>query len=74
LSKKQPITEPTGRDAVSYLRVSSEGQVNTDYPEGISLPTQREAANQRSHELSAPIAKEFVDPGKTAKTETPSAR
>lgn len=35
--------------AVSYLRVSSSGQVNTDYDqEGISLPAQREAVAGRS--------------------------
>jgi hypothetical protein len=40
-------------DAVLYLRVSSEGQVNTDYnPEGISLPAQRKAAHERVHELA----------------------
>jgi site-specific DNA recombinase len=56
-------------DAVLYLRVSSEGQVNTDYnPEGISLPAQRKAANERAHEIGAPVVTEFIDPGKTAKS------
>ncbi|MGH3702643.1 MAG: recombinase family protein [Pseudonocardiaceae bacterium] len=52
-----------------YLRVSSEGQVNTDYnPEGISLPAQRKAAHERAHEIGAPVVTEFIDPGKTAKS------
>ncbi|MGH7261869.1 MAG: recombinase family protein [Nitrospiraceae bacterium] len=56
-------------DAVLYLRVSSEGQVNTDYnPEGISLPAQRKAAHERAHEIGAPVVTEFIDPGKTAKS------
>ena len=67
------VNDPTAHsmdgDAVLYLRVSSEGQVNTDYnPEGISLPAQRKAANERAHEIGAPVVTEFIDPGKTAKS------
>src|SRR5688572_18745965 len=53
--------------AFSYLRVSSAGQVNTDYdPEGISLPAQRAAIQRRAAELDAEIVAEFVEPGRSA--------
>lgn len=55
--------------AFSYLRVSSAGQVNTDYdPEGISLPAQRSAIQRRAAELDAEIVTEFVEPGRSATT------
>jgi site-specific DNA recombinase len=55
--------------AVLYLRVSTPGQVNTDYnPEGISLPAQREAGQRKAAELSAEIVREFIEPGKSART------
>ena len=60
---------PTGsrKRAFSYLRVSSAGQVNTDYdPEGISLPAQRAAIQRRAAELDAEIVTEFVEPGRSA--------
>lgn len=58
-----------GGDAVLYLRVSSEGQVNTDYnPEGISLPAQRTAGRERAADLGAAVVEEFIDPGKSAKS------
>ena len=58
-----------GGDAVLYLRVSSEGQVNTDYnPEGISLPAQRTAGRERAADLGATVVEEFIDPGKSAKS------
>ena len=53
--------------AVIYLRVSSPGQVNTDYnPEGISLPAQREAAQRKELELGADNVGEYVEPGRSA--------
>jgi site-specific DNA recombinase len=55
--------------AVLYLRVSSRGQVDTDYdPEGISLPAQRAVCERRAAELGAEIIAEYVEPGRTAKT------
>jgi hypothetical protein len=37
MAKRPPRV--VGRDSIRYLRVSSKGQVDTDYnPEGISLP------------------------------------
>ncbi len=55
--------------AVLYLRVSTPGQVNTDYnPEGISIPAQREAGTRKADELNADIVAEFIEPGKSART------
>jgi site-specific DNA recombinase len=61
---------PTAQsDAVGYLRVSSLGQVETDFdPEGISLPAQRKAITARAKELGAVIINEFTDPGKSGKS------
>ncbi|MGH3566362.1 MAG: recombinase family protein [Pseudonocardia sp.] len=59
----------TRSDAVGYRRVSSLGQVETDFdPEGISLPAQREAIDERARELGATLVEEFTDPGKSAKS------
>jgi site-specific DNA recombinase len=53
--------------ALSYLRVSSEGQVNTDYVrDGLSIEVQRDKRDIKAAELDAMIAEEFVDPGKSA--------
>ena len=65
--KQQPPA--TQSDAVAYLRVSSLGQVETDFdPEGISLPAQRKAITTRAKDLGAVIVNEFTDPGKSAKS------
>jgi site-specific DNA recombinase len=53
--------------AFDYLRVSSDGQVRTDYdPDGLSISAQREAAMDKARELEAKILREFSDPGKSA--------
>lgn len=53
--------------AVLYLRVSTPGQVHTDFnPEGISIPAQREAGKRKAEALGADIVREFVEPGRTA--------
>ncbi len=53
--------------AVVYLRVSTPGQVHTDYnPEGISIPAQREAGEHKATSLDADVVEEFVEPGRTA--------
>jgi site-specific DNA recombinase len=53
--------------AVLYLRVSTPGQVHTDYdPEGISIPAQREAGKRKAELLDADIVNEFVEPGRSA--------
>ena len=55
--------------AAIYLRVSSAGQVKTDYnPEGISLPAQRKACLQRAREVGALVVpEEYIEPGRSAK-------
>jgi site-specific DNA recombinase len=53
--------------AFDYLRVSSDGQVKTDYdPEGLSIGAQREAAIDKARSLDAAIVREFSDPGRSA--------
>src|SRR5512143_1483437 len=56
--------EPTG---VLYLRVSTPGQVKTDYdPEGISIPAQREACLRKAAQLGVRIIEEYIEPGRSA--------
>src|SRR5262245_10934786 len=53
--------------AVLYLRVSTPGQVNTDYdPEGLSIPAQRRACVERATNLRALVVGEYVEPGRSA--------
>ena len=55
--------------AVSYLRVSSRGQLDTDYdPEGLSLPAQREAGERKARSLDAQVVREFVEKAESATT------
>ena len=54
---------PPGR-AVLYLRVSTPGQVHTDYdPEGISLPAQRKACQRKADQLGLTVAGVSVEAG-----------
>src|ERR1700756_5664952 len=65
------LTASIGRRkrAVLYLRVSTPGQVHTDYnPEGISIPAQREAGTHKADALDPDVVKEFIEPGRTATT------
>jgi site-specific DNA recombinase len=53
--------------AVLYLRVSSAGQVRTDYdPEGLSIPAQRQACERKAEGLDAQVVREYVEPGVSA--------
>jgi site-specific DNA recombinase len=53
--------------AFAYLRVSSDGQVNTGYSrDGLSIDSQRDEAERKAAELDAEVARIFVDPGKSA--------
>jgi len=64
--KKQPTASGSLKRAISLLRVSTKRQVNTDYdPEGISLPTQREANQRKAKELGVLIVDEYIEPGNT---------
>ena len=68
-TRKKIVNRITGDDYVAYLRVSSRGQVDTDYnPEGVSIPAQREKVEERGRELGSSKAAEFVDPGRSART------
>lgn len=64
------VSSPTTatRRAVLYLRVSSAGQVNTDYdPEGLSIPAQRQACERQVERMGdVKIVGEYVEPGRTA--------
>jgi site-specific DNA recombinase len=61
-----PVVPATSR-AFAYLRVSSEGQVRTDYSDdGLSINAQREGAEEKAVQLEAEIAAEFSDPGRSA--------
>ena len=52
--------------AVIYLRVSSQGQVNTAHdPEGYSIPAQRAAALRHAETLGASVVAEFVELGRS---------
>jgi site-specific DNA recombinase len=57
----------TGADrkkAAILLRVSSPGQVRTDYdPEGLSLPAQRTACERKAEAVNAEPVLEYVEPG-----------
>jgi site-specific DNA recombinase len=56
--------------AFAYLRVSSEGQVNTDYSDdGLSIAAQREGTQDKAEQLEAEIVREFSDPGRSAYVE-----
>jgi DNA invertase Pin-like site-specific DNA recombinase len=53
--------------AIIYLRVSSAGQVNTDYdPEGLSIPAQRKACHAKAADLGTVVVDEYVEPGRSA--------
>jgi site-specific DNA recombinase len=57
------------KTAVLYLRVSTPGQVKTDYdPEGISIPAQRVACERKALQMDIEIVGEYVEPGKSATT------
>lgn len=61
------VDAPPGSRAVIYLRVSSKGQVNTDYdPEGISIPAQRTSCQRKAEALGLTIVHEYIEPGRSA--------
>ncbi len=58
------VSSSAVKRAVIYLRVSSDGQVKTDYdPEGLSLPAQREACKRYAERHGAVVVREYVEPG-----------
>ena len=57
---------PKGTRAVLYLRVSSKGQVDTDYdPEGISIPAQRTSCTRKAEQLGLTVIGEYIEPGRS---------
>ncbi len=61
------VSRSAVKRAVIYLRVSSAGQVHTDYdPEGLSIPAQREACQRYAERLGATVIREYVEPGVSA--------
>jgi DNA invertase Pin-like site-specific DNA recombinase len=57
---------PETRRAVLYLRVSTPGQVKTDYdPEGISIPAQRVSCERKAAQMGIDVVGEYVEPGRT---------
>jgi site-specific DNA recombinase len=53
-----------GKQAAILLRVSSRGQVETDYdPEGLSLPAQRQACEGKAAAVDAEPVLEYIEPG-----------
>ena len=53
--------------AFAYLRVSSEGQVNTGYSrDGLSIDAQHDHAKDKARSLDARLMRVFVDPGRSA--------
>ena len=64
--ERPPSDLEPGTRAVIYLRVSSTGQVNTDYnAEGISIPAQREACLHKAKDLGVTVIDEYVEPGRS---------
>ena len=58
------VDAPAGTRAVVYLRVSSKGQVTTDYdPEGISIPAQRQSCQRKAEQLGLTVVAEYVEAG-----------
>jgi site-specific DNA recombinase len=65
MDQSAPIT--LTHRAFAYLRVSSEGQVNTGYSrDGLSIDSQRDEAERKAAQLDAEIVRVFLDPGKSA--------
>ncbi len=64
---QEPRSVPAGQRAVMYLRVSTRGQVETDYdPEGISIPAQRLACERKAEQLGLTLIDEYTELGQSA--------
>ena len=71
LTKNKPDTSPTDavKRAVLYLRVSSRGQLETDYDDdGLSIAGQRERCAQKAAEFGAVVVDEYIERAESAKT------
>jgi site-specific DNA recombinase len=68
---EQPATEPGAavKRAVIYLRVSSRGQLETDYDDdGLSIAAQRERCEQTAAQNDAVVVDEYIERAESAKT------
>jgi site-specific DNA recombinase len=70
LTKQTDAAEPEAvKRAVLYLRVSSRGQLETDYDDdGLSIAGQRERCTQKAAEYGAVVVGEYVERAQSAKT------
>jgi site-specific DNA recombinase len=70
LTKQADVVGPGAvKRAVLYLRVSSRGQLETDYDDdGLSIAAQRERCEQKACELGAEIVGEYIERAQSAKT------
>ena len=61
--------DPTGGDAVIYLRVSTKEQAERGgEAEGFSIPAQREACGRKVAAIGAVVSREFIDAGESARS------
>ena len=70
LTKHTDTAEPdTVKRAVLYLRVSSRGQLETDYDDdGLSIAAQRERCSAKASEYDAAVVDEYIERAESAKT------
>jgi site-specific DNA recombinase len=71
ITKNKPDTPPADavKRAVLYLRVSSRGQLETDYDDdGLSIAAQRERCVQKAAEFGAVVVDEYIERAESAKT------
>ncbi len=67
MAKRKRFTFRSGIKGVKYLRVSSPGQMQTEYDgEGMSLPAQRRKCEEKAARDGLELVAEFLDPGVTA--------
>jgi site-specific DNA recombinase len=65
------VGAPEGDQAILYLRVSTQRQMNTAVDidaDGNSIATQREFCQKRCKRLRAPIVETFIEPGNSAQS------
>lgn len=68
-SAASAMSGQASKQAVIYLRVSSDQQVNTDIDrDGFSLPAQRSACTKKARSLGAAVVDEFVERGESGRS------
>lgn len=62
-------SEMTTARAIVYLRVSTQGQADTDFSaEGFSIPAQRDACYRAAERVGATVIDEYLDRGESARS------